>query len=435
MKEKIIKLATEMQNELVAFRRDFHKHAEAAWTEFRTGSILAKHLEALGYQVLVGEEVVDEKAMMGVPSEEELNKHIERAKAQGAFVQYLDKMKGGKTGVVAILKTNKPGPVIGLRFDFDANDMNESREETHRPCKEGFSSINDGAMHACAHDGHAAVGLGVAKLLMELKDDLAGTIKLIFQPAEEGVRGAASMTAKGVVDDINYLLGAHLGTAAKENGQLICGTNGFLATSKLDAHFKGVPAHAGAKPEEGKSALLAACAATMSMQGIYRHSGGTSRINIGVLQAGTGRNVVPDRAVVKIETRGVTSEIDDFVKKEAIRMINASAAMYDVEVQIKEAGGAKSGKSDDELVELAKEIGKESGLFTSIEDPAILGGSEDITYFMERVQKNGGKANYIMIGTKLAAGHHDGRFDFDEDVLSKAVAVLSMMVKHLADKK
>ncbi|MCL1994211.1 MAG: amidohydrolase [Spirochaetes bacterium] len=433
MKEKIIQLAAEMQGELVTMRRDFHRHAEAGWTEFRTASIVAKHLEDYGYKVLVGEDVIAESAMMGVPSDEILKLHMERAKMQGALTQYLDKMKGGKTGVVGILETGKPGPVIGLRFDIDANDMSEAKEEKHRPLKEGFASINDEAMHACGHDGHTAVGLGVAKVLMELKDKFSGTIKLIFQPAEEGVRGAASMAEKGIVNDVDYLLGMHLGTSGAETGTFICGTNGFLATSKFDAMYKGVPAHAGAKPEEGKSALLAAASATMSLQGIYRHSKGASRINIGVLQAGTGRNVVPDKAVIKIETRGITSEIDDFVKKEALRMIKASALMYDVEVEIKEVGGAKSGQSDDELIVFARKTAEGSGLFNKIIDTADLGGSEDFTYLMDRVQKKGGKSSYVIVGTKIAAGHHNSYFDFDEEAMHQAVAILLLMVQGLAN--
>jgi len=91
-------------------------------------------------------------------------------------------MKGGKTGVMGILKTGKPGPVVALRFEMDANDLNESREESHRPFKEGFSSVNEPATHACGHDGHVAIGVGIAKLLMQCRDQLAGTIKLIFQP-------------------------------------------------------------------------------------------------------------------------------------------------------------------------------------------------------------------------------------------------------------
>ena len=433
MKDLIIEKSRALQDELVEIRRDFHKYAESGWTEFRTAAKIAEYVENLGYDVAYGSDVIDEAAMMGVPTAEALAAHYERALSQGAPAKYLEKMAGGKTGVVATLDTKKPGPTIGLRFDIDANDMNETATNCHRPYANSFSSVNPNAMHACGHDGHGAIGLGVAKLLMEMKDNFSGKIKLIFQPAEEGVRGAASMMSKGVVDDVDHLIGFHIGFVGKENKMLVCGVNGFLATSKLDAIFTGTPAHAGAKPEEGKSALLAAAACTMSLQGIYRHSSGASRINIGVLQAGTGRNVVPDHAVMKIETRGVTSEINEFVKKEAIRMIEASANMYDVSVEIKEAGGAMSGESDQELMDLTKRIGETSGLFNTIVESVNLGGSEDFTYFMDKVQKNGGKAAYLGFGTEIAAGHHDSRFDFDEEVLSTSVAMVLLLTKELGE--
>ena len=429
IKDKILDLSNKMQGELVTIRRDFHKHAESAWTEFRTASIVAEYLENLGYKVLIGDEVMVESAMMGVPSAEVLEKHMERAKEQGARVKFLDKMKGGKTGVVAVLETGRPGPVIALRFDMDANDLDETKDANHFPNKEGFASINKDAMHACGHDGHTAVGMGVAKALMELKDEFNGTIKLVFQPAEEGVRGAACMVEKGIADDVNYMLGMHIwGTP----GQFVCGVDGMLATSKFDAYFKGVPTHAGVSPEKGKSALLAACAATMAMQGIYRHSAGVSRINIGVLNAGTGRNVVPEHAVVKLETRGETSEIDAFVRDEALRMIKASAEMYDVEYEVKAVGGAMSGTSDEELVALAREVATELAIFDDIKDRRELGGSEDFSYFMERVQSKGGKACYVMVGSKCAAGPHNGAFDFEESALSQAVAAMLHMTHKLA---
>jgi len=433
MKKQLIERARQLQPELVKFRRDFHKHAESGWTEFRTTSIIAEYLENHDYEVFIGNEVLDEATMMGVPTAAVLADHMKRAKAQGAPTKYLENMTGGKTGVVAVLDTGNPGPVIGLRFDIDANDMNEASIDSHRPYTEKFASINPGAMHACGHDGHAAIGLGVAKLLMEMKSSFSGKIKLIFQPAEEGVRGAASMMNKGIVDDVDTLLGLHIGLIGKENNLLICGVGGFLATSKFDVTYKGIPAHAGVKPEEGKSALLAAAAATMSLQGIYRHSAGASRINIGVLQAGTGRNVVPDYALMKIETRGETSEINDFVKAEALRMIEASAKMYDVEVKIQATGGAMSGSSDKNLISLARKIGEESKMFDTIIDTADLGGSEDFTYLMDRVQKNGGKSAYLTIGTEIAAGHHDSHFDFNEDVLSTSVAMLLLMTKELSN--
>jgi len=235
------------------------------------------------------------------------------------------------------------------------------------------------------------------------------------------------MVCKGLFDDVGYLLAGHLGFGAK-TGEVICSWDGLLATSKLDAEFKGVPAHAGVKPEEGKSALLAAAAATMSLQGIYRHSKGASRINVGVLQAGTGRNVVPDYAVMKIETRGATSEIDTFVKNEATRMINAAAKMYDVQVEIKEMGGAKAANSDPELSALTKESAAELNIFDNIIDRVTQSGSEDYSYMMERVQSRGGKAGFFMIGADCAAGPHTSVYDFDERALSYGVALFAMMV-------
>ena len=140
---------------------------------------------------------------------------------------------------------------------------------------------------------------------------MAGTIKLIFQPAEEGVRGARAMVAKGIVDDVDYMFGGHIGFKATKSDSLVCLTGGFLATTKLDASFKGESSHAGAAPERGRNALLAAAASCIALHSISRHGQGASRINVGVLQAGTGRNVLPDVGLIKMETRGANTEIND----------------------------------------------------------------------------------------------------------------------------
>lgn len=434
MDNRIIALAKELEPKTINWRRDFHKHAEVAWTEFRTASIVADTLSQLGYLVLTGEAVVAANAMMGVPSPQELEKHQQRALDQGANPEWIKKMQGGKTGVVGIMKFAKPGPTVALRFDMDANDAMEAEEETHRPFREGFASVNKGAMHACAHDGHTAVGLTVATLLSELKDELAGTVKLIFQPAEEGVRGAKAMVVAGVVEDVDYLIGMHLGIGIKKKGQLTCQTEGFLATTKLDVVFTGVPAHAGAAPETGKNALLAAATAALNLHAISRHSQGASRVNVGVLQAGTGRNVVPANAVIKLETRGTTSAINEYVYGEAVRIIEAAAAMYDVKVAMAEMGGAAGCGNDPQLVERIRALAERLNLFEGILPSGNIGGSEDCTYFMERVQQRGGQAAYIMVGTDLAAGHHDFRFDFDEDALFSAAALLGNLVADLTAK-
>ena len=425
MDEKIIKAAEALKEKTIARRRDLHKHAETAWTEFRTAAFVAKTLTELGYAVSIGDETHDESAMMGVPSKAELEKHMQRAIEQGADKAWVEKMAGGKTGIVGVMKFAKPGPVVALRFDMDANDLTEAAEDKHRPFKEGFSSINKGAMHACGHDGHTSVGLAVAEVLSGMKDQLAGTIKLIFQPAEEGVRGAKAMMAKGVVDDVQYIIGMHLGINLRKTGQVACRTEGFLATTKLDATFTGVPAHAGAAPETGKNAILAACTATLNLHAISRHSQGASLVNVGVMQGGSGRNVVPANAVLKLETRGATSEINDYVYDSAVRIIEAAAAMQGCKVSMELMGGAAGCGNDPELVARIRKVAERQKLFPEILDAGNIGGSEDCTYFMERVQKNGGQAAYVMVGTELAAGHHDCFFDFNEAALAPAIAMLS----------
>ncbi|MCJ7623682.1 MAG: M20/M25/M40 family metallo-hydrolase, partial [Anaerolineaceae bacterium] len=187
--EEIQKISKSIEQKVIAYRRDFHKYAEAGWTEFRTASLVARRLTDLGYTIKIGPEVIREDARMGVPSPVELENHWQRAKAQGADPEYIDVLRGGFPGVVGILR-NGSGPTIGMRFEMDALGVDESQQGTHRPFREGFSSVNPNVMHACGHDSHTATGLAVAEILMQLKEELRGTVKLIFQPAEEGVRGA-----------------------------------------------------------------------------------------------------------------------------------------------------------------------------------------------------------------------------------------------------
>ena len=426
--------AEELKDEMVERRRDLHRHPETGWTEFRTASMIIGELKKLGYDVKFGADVIDEKSMMGVPSEAELADYMQRAISEGADPELVKKMAGGKTGIVATLKTDKPGKTVAFRFDMDCNDVEEERCDEHRPAKEGFASEHKKAMHACGHDGHVTIGLSAAKLLAANKARLAGTIKLIFQPAEEGVRGAFAMMNAGVVDDVDYLFGGHIGFKATTNNCLVTMTDGFLATTKLDAEFTGVSAHAGAAPEQGKNALLAAAQAAISLNTIPRHSKGSSRINVGVLNAGTGRNVVPDIAAIKLETRGATTEIDEYMVTEAKRILNACAAMYDVKVKITMAGAAPACFADKELGHEVAELIEEKCHYDEVVEYVDMGGSEDCGYFMERVQQHGGRALYMMYGTKIAAGHHNSHFDFNEDCLWKAAATVTEIAVHFSNK-
>ncbi|MBQ1907835.1 MAG: hypothetical protein II173_06635, partial [Firmicutes bacterium] len=130
-------------------RQDFHKHAEAGWHEVRTCSIVADHLVKLGYgkapcRILMGRECMAAEERMGLPDQEELDFIYQRALDEGAIMPYAEKFKDGFTGIVAILETGKPGPVIGLRQDMDALGVVESTDPAHRPAKEGFASIHPG---------------------------------------------------------------------------------------------------------------------------------------------------------------------------------------------------------------------------------------------------------------------------------------------------
>lgn len=383
---RIRELAIALEPELVTARRDFHKYAEPGWTEFRTTALLAKKLTSLGYQVDIGDRVINRDAMMGVPKPDVLKKHMERAIAQGADPGVVAQMSGGMTGLVATLRRGE-GPTLALRFDIDANDLDESQEENHRPYREGFASVNPGAMHACGHDGHAAAGLGVANILMQLKDHLSGTVKLIFQPGEEGSRGAAAMEAAGVLEGVEYIFGGHIGFKARHLGDFICGTCEFLATTKLDVTFTGRPAHAGMSPEEGRNALLAAATCALNLHAISRHGQGASRINVGSLQAGQGRNVIPAHAVLQLETRGVTTSIDGFMAQEARRIIEAAALMYAVDYKAECAGATQGGESSPEMAEMARTVAQEMGYFENILGITSFGATEDFSHLLTNVQK------------------------------------------------
>lgn len=433
MQKDLAALAQQQNDYLVTTRRDLHAHAETGWTEFRTASIVLQRLMELGYDVVFGKDASKPEARMGVPSEEVLKDCMERAVNEGAGKDFVAEMEGGYTAVIGIMKFPKPGATVAIRFDMDCNDVEESEAAEHFPNINKFASQHEGCMHACGHDCHTASGLGLAAVLAELKDELCGTIKLIFQPAEEGTRGAKSIVETGIVDDVDYMLGAHVMPGSLEFASF--DMRNFLATTKFDVEFTGVAAHAGASPEYGKNALMAAVAATSNVMSIPRHSGGASRINVGVLQAGTGRNVIPAHALLKVETRGATTEINEYVRNFAYDIMQGAAKMYNVEVKITEAGGAAGASNSPELVKKLQAINARTGIYKEAIDHKDIGGSDDCSYYMERVQKLGGQAAYMIYGGVYKAVNHNSEFDVDEKALPKIVHFLAeTVVELLADK-
>lgn len=418
-----------MLDKMIGYRRDFHKFPEPGWTEFRTSAKIAKLLQGWGYEVFVGRSVVDVDYVMGRPDEPDIDKQISRALSQGADQSWIEKMER-YTGVVAVLDTGIPGPVTAIRVDIDSNDVDESTDPTHRPKTQGFSSENANAMHACGHDGHAAMGLGVAEAISQMRDGLKGKIKLIFQPAEEGVRGALAIVEKGWLDDVDYFLSGHLGFNLS-SGFFAARSVGFLATTKLDVVYEGESAHAGAQPEAGKNALLAAATAALNLHAISGHSGGATRVNVGQIIAGSGRNVVPGHALMKLETRGESGDLNDYVLKRAYEIINGAAVMHGCTYSVKKMGAATTAVCDEKLVDVVLDVAKSLNVFTDIVDEHWLGGSEDASLMMERVQKQGGLATYMFFGAEIAAGHHNSKFDFDESVLKRGFDLYTHLVERL----
>ncbi len=401
-------------------RQDFHKYAESGWHEVRTCSIIAEHLVKLGYTDLVmGKDAFKADARMGLPSADELDNTYRRALDQGAVLPYAEIFKGGFTGICATLDTGRPGPVIGFRQDIDALGVLESRESEHRPAREGFSSVNDGWMHACGHDAHAVIGMALAELLTEFKDELCGKVKLVFQPAEEGVRGARGMVEAGLLDDVDHMFCLHMGARPKGDTESQIGIgkiNCFsLANAKLDICFHGDASHA-FEPENGNNAMLAAFTAGQAIYGIPRCSLGGSTINIGQITGGTGRNVVCDEVKMVMELRGWTQESLVYIEEYTRRIVAHAAAMHGCTSDIELKGATVHTKIDEpayteEMIRFAKALafktfGPSSGIM-----------SDDFSYMAKRVYEHGGKVLTFQLLSDVPAPFHSTRFDIDEDDL------------------
>ncbi len=410
----IIQHSENLRDKLIDFRRDLHKHAELGWLEIRTSSIIAEHLKKLGYEILIGKDVCDEHSRMGLPDHEIMEESYNRAIEQGVNPEFAKSARDGFTGVIGILDCGE-GPTIALRFDIDALPIRELKSKDHFPFKEGFSSLNNGTMHACGHDAHTSIGLGVAEVLMANREQLRGKVKLIFQPAEEGVRGAKSIVEKGHLDDVDYVLAAHMMPKIEgSKPDIVTGTGKTMSTYKLNVEIFGKNSHAAAMPEKGNNAILAAANIILNLEGISRHSSGSTRINVGVINGGSGRNIIADYAYLEVEVRGSTVEANEYVYDYAKRIIKNSAEMHGCKYDISLAGSAITSENTHELTKIVEDVCKDKLKLKVEMDHSILSGSEDFSYMSERVISNGGQACYFYVPTDIAGPFHNEKFDIRE---------------------
>ena len=419
---------TDYLKQLVEQRRELHQWPEEGWTEFCTTAYVTEKLRSWGFTVLLGPKIIDQKSVFG-RNKDLVEKAIETARQRGVSEAILNEMQG-YTGAVALFDTGKGGPTTAFRFDIDCVCVQETSNPSHKPNKEGFRSRHDGYMHACGHDCHTSIGLTLAHWIAENKDRLKGKFKLVFQPAEEGVRGASAIAASGILDDVDYIFGSHISFIAN-TGEIVAAPFGLLCTTKFDVTFHGKPAHAGKEPNAGRNALAAACNAVVQMLGIPRHGGGMTRINIGTLRAGEGRNVIPSSAHMALEVRGETSSINDYMADQVKNIVEGISKGFGVTYEMSTMGAAVDFVNDPDMSRLVTEVAEKVSSVHTVIPEKNFGGSEDYSILGRRVQTHGGKAAFFICGADRVSGHHQGDFDVDEKGLETGFDMFKGIVEKL----
>ena len=405
-----------LKSEIINLRRFFHKKPEEGWCEFYTTYQIVQYLKKLNCTVYYGHNFLKPGERLGLCSDEDFKISAQRAQKQGVPEEFIKDVTNGFTGAAAVFKFKNPGPVCVFRFDIDGLKVEESTDKEHKPFSDGFVSENNGFSHACGHDGHIAAGLALCSILSKESENLKGEIRVIFQPAEEGCRGASAVNESGFINGANFVFGGHIGISTVKTGQLSAITDGFLATTKLDMVFKGKSAHAANSPHLGKNAMLAASQFVLASSAIPRFGDKITSVNTGIFNSGTGRNIIPDRAYLKTETRGSDSESNTYVCDEVIRRAKGAADMYGCEVEINTVGTACSFKSDFELCRKAEKIYSQMSKGAALLEKSFT-ASEDFTNIAFYAEKNGAKCAYFTFGSNLAGPHHSSNFDFDEETL------------------
>lgn len=367
--------------ELTTIRRDLHEHPELGFQEVRTAAIVAEKLKSWGIDVTEGV---------------------------------------GKTGVVGVLKGNRPGRTIGLRADMDALPIDE---QTNLP----WASKTSGVMHACGHDAHTAMLLGAARYLAE-NPDFAGTAVFIFQPAEEGLGGARAMIADGLFSRFpcDEVYGLHNspyhepGVVGVKPGPAMAGANFF------DIRITGKGCHA-AMPESGTDTIVIATALVQQLQSIVsRNVAPTQPLVLSVTQihAGAAYNVIPETAHLAGTMRFFDRAAADLASRRMQEICDGMAKGYGVEIELDMRNVFDVLENDpalaDALLGAAREmVGDKAQLKTD-----LVMGSEDFADMLQVVP-----GAYCTIGHKGTVPLHNPGFVLDDDILPLGAAILARMVE------
>ncbi|HRW47391.1 MAG: amidohydrolase [Caldilinea sp.] len=378
--------ADALQPKLVAWRRDFHMHPELGFEEVRTAGIVADHLRGLGLEVSTGV---------------------------------------GKTGVVAMVEPDavaENAPTVMLRFDMDALPILEANDVPYR-------STVDGVMHACGHDGHTAVGMGVAQVLTGIRNDLPGRVKLVFQPAEEGLGGAQAMIADGALEGPKpaAAFGLHLWSRMPldqivvQEGPLMAGAD------KIHLVVHGVGGH-GAMPHETVDAVVVASEIVLAWQTIVSRTVSPTEpavVTVGSFHAGSAANVIAGRAELSGSIRSFSIETRDLLVRRLREIAEGICAAHNARCEFTFTAGVLPTINSAAGAALMRDVAaslvgaEQVGTMT----PAMVG--EDMSEFLMRAP-----GCYVLVGANdpdgpLNSPHHSPTFDFDERMLSTGVALLA----------
>lgn len=334
------------------------------------------------------------------------------------------------TGIIAIIEGKNSGKCVALRADIDAL---EQTEETDLP----FKSTN-GCMHGCGHDSHAAMLLGAARLLNAKKDSLNGSVKLIFQTAEEISRGAEIMIAEGALENpkVDALFALHIGTVRREiplGGMGIVKGILFGSFDKFVIKVKGVSAH-GCTPERGVDPITTSALIISALQNIVSREIITTDphiISLGKIQGGTAYNTIPDTVTIEGTIRATSQNVRLFLAKRIEEVSKGVAASMRAEADVEMIWGAPPVINDDAMAQLAqsaaaKIIGEEK-IVKDLGKPSM--GGEDISYYFEKVPGCYMLLSSLNADKKADFPQHSTHFDIDEDVMWEGSAVMAQIAE------
>jgi len=286
-------------------------------------------------------------------------------------------------------------------------------------------------MHACGHDAHITVGLGLAerltRALEQETDSWTGKIHLFFQPAEEVAGGGASFGQLPQLQAVDRFATFHIGITGKR--QIVLDAT-WLAASIVDVEIHGRASHAGNAPQAGRNALLAACTAIQGLYALPRHSGGRTRVNVGQLHSDNAQNVISDHCRFRMELRGSDNDCCDFMLEQARQVIDGAATMQGCTATLTPVSAFHAQTNHQAFVDLLQTRLLAAGIPEScLQRSFAVPASEDATVLSRVVQANGGLATHLLIGCDTRGGHHNPMFDFDEDLLAWGVDIFYQIIK------